>query len=166
MNRIVLIGCGGSGKSTLSRKLSKKLNLPLYHLDKIFWNEGWIETPKDEFDKEIKDIINTDKWIVDGNYIRTLEMRIKKADTVIFLNMPTHLCVYRIIKRRFMYRNISRPDMARGCVEGIDWEFFSWVLGYNKNIRPAILATLNKYKDKNIVILSSTKEVQEFIDNL
>ena len=152
MERVVLIGCGGAGKSTLSRKISEKLNLPIYHLDKIFWNEGWVETPKDEFDKELKEIVNKDKWIIDGNYLRTLDMRVKRADTVIFLNMPTYLCTYRIIKRRFMYRGVSRPDIAEGCPEGIDLEFFSWVLKYNKDVRPEVLDTLSKYKDKNIII--------------
>lgn len=166
MNRIILIGCGGAGKSTLSRKISEKLELPLYHLDRIFWNKGWVETPKDQFDEDVKELINKDKWIIDGNYRRTLDMRVEKADTVIFINMPTYICIYRVIKRRLIYRNKSRPDIAEGCVEGIDFEFFLWILTYNRKIRPSVFKTLSKCKNKNIIILNSKKEVNKFMESI
>ncbi|WP_195990217.1 DNA topology modulation protein [Clostridium sp. D53t1_180928_C8] len=165
MKRIIVIGCGGAGKSTFSRKLSEKLNIPVYHLDKFFWNKGWVSTPKDKFNSKIEELVNKEEWIIDGNYIRTLEVRAKKSDTIIFINMPTYLCLYRIIKRRFMYKGKSRPDMAEGCPEGIDFEFFKWVFTYNKKIRPQILDKLNIYNDKNIIILNGKKEVKNFIEN-
>lgn len=112
MDRIIVIGCGGAGKSTFSRKLSSKLDIPVYHLDKLFWNKGWVETPQEQFDSKIEKIVSKDKWIIDGNYIRTMDIRAKSADTIIFINMPTYLCLYRIFKRRLMYRGKSRPDMA------------------------------------------------------
>lgn len=164
MDRIIVIGCGGAGKSTFSRELSNKLYIPVYHLDKLFWNKGWIETPKAEFNKKIEEVINKDKWIIDGNYIRTIDIRAKKADTIIFINMPTYICLYRIFKRRFIYRGKSRPDMAEGCPEGIDIEFFKWVLSYNKKIRPEILKKLSLYKEKNIVVLNGRKEVKKFLE--
>lgn len=80
--------------------------------------------------------------------------------------MPIYLCLYRIMKRRFMYRNKVRPDMTDGCKEGIDFEFFSWVLNYNKKVRSSIMNILNKYKDKNRIILNSKKEVKKFIENI
>ena len=164
MDRIIVIECGGAGKSTFSRELSNKLYIPVYHLDKLFWNKGWIETPKAEFNKKIEEVINKDKWIIDGNYIRTIDIRAKKADTIIFINMPTYICLYRIFKRRFIYRGKSRPDMAEGCPEGIDIEFFKWVLSYNKKIRPEILKKLSLYKEKNIVVLNGRKEVKKFLE--
>ncbi|WP_196001244.1 DNA topology modulation protein [Clostridium sp. 1001271B_151109_B4] len=164
MEKIIVVGCGGAGKSTFSRELSNKLDIPVYHLDKLFWNEGWIETPKAEFNKKIEKVINKDKWIIDGNYIRTIDIRAKKADTIIFINMPTYICLYRIFKRRFMYRGKSRPDMAEGCPEGIDIEFFKWVLSYNKKIRPEILKKLSLYKEKDIIILNGKKEVRKFLE--
>ena len=157
MEKIIVVGCGGAGKSTFSRELSNKLDIPVYHLDKLFWNEGWIETPKAEFNKKIEKVINKDKWIIDGNYIRTIDIRAKKADTIIFINMPTYICLYRIFKRRFMYRGKSRPDMAEGCPEGIDIEFF-------KKIRPEILKKLSLYKEKDIIILNGKKEVRKFLE--
>lgn len=164
MKRIIVIGCGGAGKSTLSRKLSDKLNIPVYHLDKIFWNRGWIQTPQEEFDIKLKSLVNKDKWIIDGNYIRTLDMRVERADTIIFINMSTYLCLYRAIKRRIMYNGKSRPDMAEGCPEGVDFEFFKWILNYNKKIRPEILEKLKKYNDKTVIILNGKKAVKDFIN--
>ncbi|MEN8076607.1 DNA topology modulation protein [Clostridioides difficile] len=163
MKKIIVIGCGGAGKSTFSRKISKKLNIPVYHLDKIFWNKGWIETQREKFDNDVKEILTKDKWIIDGNYLRTLDMRAEKADTIIFINMPTYLCLYRIIKRRLMYIGKSRPDMAEGCPEGIDFDFFKWVLTYNKKIRPNILTKLKSYKDKKIIIFNNRKDIKDFI---
>lgn len=164
MKRIIVIGCGGAGKSTFSRNLSDKLNIPVYHLDKIFWNRGWIQTPQEEFDIKLKSLVNKDKWIIDGNYIRTLDMRAERADTIIFINMSTYLCLYRTIKRRIMYNGKSRPDMAEGCPEGVDFEFFKWILNYNKKIRPEILEKLKKYNDKTVIILNGKKEVKDFIE--
>ena len=99
-----------------------------------------------------------------SNYIKTIDIRAKDADTIIFINMPTYICLYRIFKRRFMYRGKSRPDMADGCPEGIDIEFFKWVLSYNKKIRPEILKKLSLYKEKNIVVLNGRKEVKKFLE--
>ena len=164
MKKVIVIGCGGAGKSTFSRNLSDKLDIPVYHLDKLFWNRGWISTPQDEFDNKIQELANRDKWIIDGNYIRTFDMRAERADTIIFINMPTYVCFYRVIKRRVMYKDKSRPDMAEGCPEGIDFEFFKWVLTYNKKIRPRILEKLKKYNDKTVIILNSEKEVKDFIE--
>ena len=163
MDKIIVIGCGGAGKSTFSRKLSNKLDIPVYHLDKLFFYFFWIETPQKEFNKKIKEVISKDKWIIDGNYIKTIDIRAKDADTIIFINMPMYICLYRIFKRRFMYRGKSRPDMADGCPEGIDIEFFKWVLSYNKKIRPEILKKLSLYKEKNIVVLNGRKEVKKFL---
>lgn len=166
MNKIAIIGCGGAGKSTFSRKLSKTLNIPLYHLDASFWKPGWIQTPKDEWEHFITNLVCEKQWIIDGNYGRTLDIRLKSADTIIFLNMPTYICLYRIIKRRFMYHNKSRPDMNEGCPEKLDLEFIKWVWNYKRNRAPEILEKLNKISsEKNIIIFNTPSEVNKFIAN-
>lgn len=115
MNKIAVIGSGGSGKSTFSRKLGNILNLPVYHLDTMYWNPGWIETPKDKWESVVRELADNDQWIIDGNYRSTMDIRLNSADTIIFLNMSTLLCTYRIIKRRFMFKGKKRPDMTEGC---------------------------------------------------
>ena len=167
MKKVAVIGCGGAGKSTFSRILSEELNIPVYHLDRLNWKPGWVSTPKDEWDDVIDNLVSKEHWIIDGNYSRTLDIRLKNADTIIFLNMPMYLCIYRIVKRRFMYHGKSRPDMDEGCKEKLDMNFVKWVWGYNKNQKPRILDKLKKLsKEKNVIIFNNTSEVDKFIYDL
>lgn len=167
MKKIAVIGCGGAGKSTFSRRLSEILKIPVCHLDKLFWKPGWTPTPNDEWDDLIKNLVSKEEWILDGNYGRTMDIRLANADTIIFLNMPMYLCIYRIIKRRLMYNGTSRPDMNEGCPEKLDINFIKWVWGYNKNKKPEILSKLNKFSNqKNIIIFNNSSEIDSFIYDL
>jgi adenylate kinase family enzyme len=114
MKKIVIIGSGGAGKSTLATQLGEMLNLEIIHLDKLYWQAGWVEPLKDEWKKTVEDLLKRDSWIMDGNFGGTIEMRLKACDTAIFLDFPRTVCLYRVIKRRLTYRNTSRPDMAEG----------------------------------------------------
>ncbi len=166
MNKIAVIGSGGSGKSTFSRKLGNILNLPVYHLDTVYWNPGWIEKAKDKLESVVRELADNDQWIIDGNYRSTMDIRLNSADTIIFLNMSTLLCTYRIIKRRFIFKGKKRPDMTEGCEEKLDLEFVKWVLKFNKNERPKILEKLKNYEDKKIIVLNNLREVDELLKNL
>ncbi|TCZ71832.1 DNA topology modulation protein [Paenibacillus albiflavus] len=167
MNRILVIGSGGSGKSTLSQKLSKILNLPVIHLDTYFWNPNWIPKPNDEWDMLVEQFTNKDQWIIDGNYSRTMDIRIKKADLIIFLDMPRLLCIYRIIKRRIMYHKKTRPDMNKECPEKIDWEFVKWVWNYRKRSRMNTIKKLEQIREnQQVIIIKTRKQVDQLIDRL
>ena len=100
MKRIIVIGCPGSGKSTFSRKLHDKTGIPLYHLDLMFWREDKTTVPKDVFLSHLSEILVTDEWIIDGNYLSTMEWRIGACDTVIFLDYSTEVCLGGIRERR------------------------------------------------------------------
>src|SRR5215211_7294532 len=136
MKRILVIGSGGAGKSTVSTKLGQLLNLEVHHLDKFYWRPGWVETPPEEWRETVTELIGRDSWIIDGNYSGTLELRIQKCDTIVFLDLPRLLCLWRIVKRNFRYRNGGRPDIAAGCPEKLDAEFVSWVWNYATRSRP------------------------------
>jgi|LGVE01.1.fsa_nt_gb adenylate kinase family enzyme len=166
MKKIAIIGCSGSGKSTLSIKLNEIFEIPVYHLDTLYWKPNWVETPRDEWDELQKELVKKETWIIDGNYNRTLKIRTDEADTIIMLDMPRRLCIYRVIKRFFKYRNSSRLDMNEGCREKLDLPFLKWVWSYNTNNRPKVIEILNKNKDKEIVILKKTKDVRNFINKL
>ncbi|MBU8598164.1 DNA topology modulation protein [Shouchella clausii] len=167
MNRIVVIGSAGSGKSTLSRKLSERLSLPVIHLDRFYWKPNWTPTPNEEWDAFLKDAVSQNKWIIDGNYSRTLDMRLNEGDAVIFLDMPRLLCIYRIIKRRLIYHGKTRPDLNEDCPEKLDWAFFVWVWNYKKRSRPKVIQALEQVKErKRVVILKTRKEVQRFLDQV
>jgi adenylate kinase family enzyme len=167
MRRMQIIGCGGSGKSTFARNLGQILNLDVYHLDTIFWKPGWIEIPREKFIIELDKVFATDNWIMDGNYGGTMELRFGKSDTIIFLDLPTWICLFGAFRRRLTYRGRSRPDMTEGNEERITIEFYKWIFNYRRTRRPAILAMLERYSDsKSVIILKSRRQAQEFLERL
>ena len=160
--RILVIGCSGAGKSTLSVELAGRLRLPVLHLDALFWNEGWVPTPKPEFRKKLQVELEKPAWIIDGNFNSTIEMRAQYADLIIFLDFPNWLCLSRIFKRRWMYRGKSRPDMAEGCEEKVDWEFVKFVWTYPKKKRPGVYEMLERSKAE-VLVLKSPREVESWL---
>ena len=165
MDKVVLIGCGGAGKSTLAIQLAEKTNLPLFHLDRLFWKAGWQEVDKETFIQKQAAILETDKWIIDGNYGGTMEKRLEQADTIIFLDFSTITCLVGIFSRYLRYRKTSRPDMTEGNAERLDYIFFKYVLFYNRTRRPKILKDLDTLpSNKEIHILRSRKEVAQFLE--
>ena len=164
MRKVLVIGSGGAGKSVFANRLGKLLNIEVLHLDKFYWSPGWIEMPKDEWLKTVEELVERDSWIMDGNYSGTLKVRLEACDTVIFLDMPRTLCLWRVLKRTFMYRNGSRPDMAEGCREKLNLEFLRWVWDYSSRTRPKIVELLKaNSQTKKIIWLRSDSEVERFL---
>ncbi|MEJ8302746.1 DNA topology modulation protein [Saccharibacillus sacchari] len=167
MKKVAVIGSPGSGKSVFSRKLGESLGLPVIHLDSYYWQAGWTPTATKDWDEFLKKQVGADKWIIDGNYMRTLDIRLKAADTIVFLDLPRPLCMYRIIKRCFMYRAKSRPDLNADCEEKLDAKFIKWVWNYKKKSRPKVLESIRSQgQGKRTVVLSSRKEVEAFLKGL
>ncbi len=167
MQKILILGCGGSGKSTLALELSKKLNVPVIHLDQAYWKPNWVKTETEEWETVVKEIMKRPTWVMDGNYGGTMDMRLKVADTVIFLKMPTWLCLYRVIKRTLQYYGQSRPTMTKGCPERWSWEFYHYILFYNKTRTPNILKKLKVLPvDKKVFIINSSKEKSDFLKKI
>jgi adenylate kinase family enzyme len=164
MRKIAIIGSGGAGKSTLARKLSEITGIPVYHLDAILWKPNWVMTPKDEQRDIQQKLIMKEHWIIDGNYGGTLDIRLDAADTIIFLDLPWYICMYRALKRMVQYRNRTRPDMREGCKERFDLTFLKWIYHFPKDKRPGILSKLDTLSDeKTIIILPSRKAVKQFM---
>ena len=164
MRKIALIGSGGSGKSTLARKLGKKLKIKVFHLDVLFWKPNWVATPKEEQRKIENELVKKEEWIFDGNHGGTMDIRLKAADTIIFLDISKVICVFRVIKRMIRYRNKTRPDMGAGCTERFDINFLKWIWNYPKTNRPEVLRKLEQLsKEKEVIILKSPGEVQLFL---
>jgi len=163
MKRIILIGCGGSGKSTLAMYIGKCKNLPVIHLDSLFWKSGWIKTPSDEWHRTIQNLLLQEHWVMDGNFGSTLDIRIAAADTIIFFDLPTVVCIWRAIKRRIKFHNKSRPDMGSGCLEQLDLEFLNWIWTYRRTRRSGILKKLQSVQEnKRVIILESLASVKSF----
>jgi adenylate kinase family enzyme len=166
MRKVLVIGSGGSGKTTLARRIAARLNIELIHLDSLYWRPGWVETPKAEWLKILEEIVERDTWIMDGNYSGTLELRIRACDSVIFLDMPRRICLWRVAKRLLLNWNKTRPDMADNCRERFNPGFMLWIWGYRKRTRPKVLAMLRQSPGKNIVVLRSQREIEEFLAGL
>ena len=167
MKRIAIIGCSGSGKSTLARQLRAILNIPVIHLDALFWQPGWVKIPGTEWLSIQENLVKQESWIIDGNYTSTLDVRLIPADTIIFLDYPRTLCLYRALKRRFTYEGKSRPDMAAGCSERIDWPHIQWIWAYPSADRLEVLQKLEQYKkDHSIIILHNPAEARRFLKKI
>ena len=163
MNRILVIGCGGSGKSTLSAKLAKALDLPLINLDSHFWKPGWVATSRNEWMAIVEELAASPKWIMDGNFDGSFHIRMPKADAIIFLDLPRLICIYNVVRRWISYKGRSRPDMAPGCPERLDGEFLLWIWRFNKDVRPMIQKALNEYAmGKPVYHLRSMSEINKF----
>ena len=164
MKKILVIGSSGAGKSTLSRRLSKITGIEILHLDKLYWKPNWTEPSKDDWKKTLEKAMRGEAWIVDGNYSRTLDIRVPVCDTVIFLETPPAVCIYRVLKRVAQSYGKTRSDMAENCVEQFDWQFIKWIWDFENRSKPKIEKILEQFKDeKTIVRLKSKKEVEEFL---
>lgn len=140
MRRVAVVGCGGSGKSTFARALGQATGLTVIHLDALYWHNGWVQSDTQQWDERHRQLISAPQWILDGNYSRTMAPRFEACDTAIFLDYPRWLCLLRAFWRRWMYRGRTRPDMAQGCPEKLDWEFVRWIWRFRRKSRPMILA--------------------------
>lgn len=165
MQRIIIIGCPGSGKSTFSKALAKKLNLPLVHLDKLFWKPNWEEVSKEQFDKLLVEELKKPSWILDGNFSRTLKLRLQYADHVILMNYPTLVCVFRILKRVIKNRGKTRDDMTEGCNERLDLSFLKYVRGFKKKRLPQMLETLQN-SSVPVTQIRNKRELKQFISSI
>ena len=161
MKKIIVIGCPGSGKSRFSKELHKKIGIPLYHLDMMYWNADKTIVEKSVFRGRLADALEKDEWIIDGNYSSTMEMRMAACDTVFFLDYPTELCVRGIMERR----GKPRSDMPWIETEEDD-EFMEYIKGFNDKSRPDIIKLLNKFADKNIIVFTSREQTDCFLDRV
>jgi adenylate kinase family enzyme len=158
MKKVMVIGCPGSGKSTFSRKLRDITNLPLYHLDMMFWNADKTTVERSVFLERLSKVIESDEWIIDGNYNSSLEMRMIACDTVVFLDYSSEVCLNGIKERR----GKPREDMPWIETEE-DLEFTKLVKDFNEKRRPNIISLLEKYYDKNIIVFKSREEATKFL---
>jgi len=167
MNKILILGNPGSGKSTLAVKLGEILGYPVIHLDKLHWQPGWV-MPDDEYWESLQpEIVNGETWIIDGNYNRTLEMRLPYADAILYHNYSTALSLWRIIKRLVLNYGRNRPDMGDGCPEKFDVTFIKFTLRFNHRHKIEIEEKIKKYfKGSTFVEFKKPSDVRRYLENL
>ena len=162
MKKIIVIGCPGSGKSTFSKALHKLTKIPLYHLDMLFWNADKTTVEKSVFLDRLFKITENGEWIIDGNYGSTMELRMQKCDTVIFLDYPVDVCLDGIKERK----GKPRSDMPWIESDEDDREFVEFIKNYNSQSRPKVIELLKRYSHKDIYIFSNRIQAEEFLNKI
>ena len=166
MKKFAVIGSPGSGKSTFAPKLAKRLSLPVYHLDALYWKPGWVETPRDEWRALQRKLVERDCWVIDGNYSGTIDIRLQAADTVVFFDMPRLLCIWRATSRVFKYRGKQRPDMGPGCYERFDPQFLAYIWTFKTKQRPMLISKLAVLNNSRVIVLRSPAQAKAFLNNI
>lgn len=161
MNKVIVIGCPGGGKSTFARMLHEKTGLPLYYLDLMYWNADRTTVDRAVFHERLHATMEKESWIIDGNYTSTMEMRLAACDTVFFLDYSLEVCLAGIDARR----GKSRPDMP-WVEDEVDEEFIAFIKNYSTDSRPKVMELLGRYSDKNIVIFKTRAEADAFLKTM
>ena len=158
-----MLGSSGAGKSTFARELGNRLGMETIHLDSHYWQPNWTSAPPEAWDEKLKALLERDSWVMDGNYPASLPLRMEYADTVIFLDRGRLLSLLRCVSRFLKYRGQSRPELAPGCYEKIDWDFFKWIWNYPRDVRPGIMEVLENQTDTTVIVLKTDSQVTRFL---
>ncbi len=165
--KIVILGYSGSGKSTTARNIGQKYDIPVLHLDTVYWQENWQVRPVEESKAIVADFMAENKsWVIEGNYKALYqEERFRQADKILFFNFNRFTCFSRALGRYMKYKGKTRPDMASGCNEKFDLEFMRWILkdGRTPQKKKAYTNMCEKYADK-VVIISNQKQLDNFLE--
>jgi len=165
VQRVAIVGSGGSGKSTFARRLSELTSLPLIPLDNYYWHPGWVTTPEEEWRTLQSELASGDSWIIDGNYGGTYDVRFRRADTVIFLALPRRVCIPSVVLR--VVKNWHRSVQAEGCPEHFDASFLLWLWRYPRDARPLLERALAEFASQfTLIELKSRREMRDYFASL
>jgi adenylate kinase family enzyme len=162
VQRVAVVGSGGAGKSTFARALSRVTDIPVIHLDENYWSPGWVETPRDQWAEIQGGLVAQERWIIDGHYANTFDLRFARADTIIVLALARRVCIYRVLKRVVL--NWHRDTQAPGCPEHFDLTFLRWLWNFPQGGRSALAAALGRHEDHlEVVQLTSSASARRYL---
>jgi adenylate kinase family enzyme len=166
-NRILVIGCSGGGKSTLSQKLGRRFDLPFVSMDRDFyWLPGWVRRDRDEARALIAEAVDNDRWIMDGTGVTSFDLRVPRSDLIIWVRMPRWLCLWGVFSRSLRNFGRTRPEMAPGCRERLaDREFLSFIWNFETKTTPRIVKSIHALSPQcPVVTLTSRRQMRELVD--
>ena len=169
MNRVLIIGCPGAGKTTFGRRLAEATGIPLVHLDRLFWKGEWESRSREEFDAALKAELDKPSWILDGNYDRTLPLRLSHADTVFFFDLSTVTCLLGVTQRLFKHYGKTRTDMGGHCAERLDkhkWELYRRVLSFNRHHHDRYRRLLAETNGVTAITFRTRREADAYLKTL
>jgi len=162
VDRIAIIGCGGSGKSHLSRSLGILLGITPVHLDGLYYDQDWKPVDKEQFAALQRDLVSAPRWIIDGNYASSLPIRLQAADTVIFLDLSGWTCLWGIAQRRLRHRGGQHKDI--GVYDRITWNFVRYILGYRRQMAPRVRKLIADHAgNAEVVVLRSRRAARDYL---
>jgi adenylate kinase family enzyme len=162
MERVAVVGCGGSGKSYVARELGRLLNLPVAHMDAVYFDDQWNPLPMERFEAVQSELVAGPRWVIDGNYNSTVQVRLEAADTVVFMDLPTHVCLWGILSRQLRHGR-GQNDQS-GVYNRITGDVLRYVLGYRRKMRPRVLAKIDQHASgARVVALTSRRETRHFL---
>jgi adenylate kinase family enzyme len=160
MQRILVIGSPGAGKSTLARRLAGRLNLPLIHLDREYFGPGWTTPPRAEWRERVKALAARPAWVMDGNYASTFDIRVPRATAVVWLDLPRWQCALSVLWRVARNYGRPRPDLGTAGPERFDWSFMRWIWSYPEKMRPKTIRMLERLRpDQRVYVLHSRSDI-------
>lgn len=167
--RIVILGSGGSGKTTLANYLHKKVGLPVIYLDKEYWLPNWVRPDNDIWRNELEEMVQADSWIMDGNYIDSLDIRLKKADLVIMLDIKPSICISSVFFRTLIGHFFRRNDLSDGCTDKFDdnyKHFVEWVKDFKNTYFTQLIDLCLRYPNTDLKLFTSRKHARKFVRKL
>lgn len=166
MERILIIGSNGAGKTTFAKKLSAATGLPLVHIDKLYWRGCWEVAPPEEFERAVLQEARHPRWIIEGNNIRTLHQRLPFADTVFWFEFPPMLCLWNILKREIRYFRKARPDMPEGCISKLSLRFLRDIWNFNRKNHMRIESALSDFPHVHVIRFTNYTQMRKYLSEI
>ena len=162
VERVTIVGCGGSGKSYVARELGRLLDLPVIHMDAVYFDDQWNPLPIERFEAVQRELIAAPRWVIDGNYNSTVQVRLEAADSVVFMDLPTRVCLWGILSRQL--RHGRGQNDQNGVYNRITGDVLRYVLGYRRKMRPKVLAKIDRHASgARLIMLTSRRQTRRFL---